>query len=95
MGKFGSWEGLKHMVPWVVTKNQTEECIHICCDWLVVDNSNINFFLVITGDKSWGFEYNSVKKRSDSVFYHQFPFFNKNYCNSLNLNIIPKKMKKQ
>ena len=65
---FNMWKVSPHMVPRVLTDNQKEDRIRICCDWLVADHSADIFSRVVTGDKSWVFEYDLAKKRTDMVW---------------------------
>ncbi len=51
------------MVPRVLTEDQKNERIRICCDWMVADEEEDIFSRVITGDESWVFEYDLIKKR--------------------------------
>ncbi len=55
---------LPHMVPKVLIDDQKVEHIRICCNWLLVDESKDIFSGIVTGDKSWIFEYNLTKKKN-------------------------------
>ncbi len=57
-----------HMVPRVLTEDQKNEQIRICCDWIVPDEEEDIFSRIITRDKSWVFKYDLIKKQADMVW---------------------------
>ncbi len=56
------------MVSRVLTEDQKNERIRICCDWMVADEEEDIFSRVITGEESWVFEYDLVNKRAYMVW---------------------------
>jgi len=57
-----------HLVPRVLTLEQKETRVRVCEEWLQADAEEDIFSRVITGDESWIFEYDLVKKRADMVW---------------------------